>query len=59
MTKAYRWRVAAVVLIACAASIVLTFIVGSDPAVRAYQEVSARGEEVAPERMPAMSENGP
>ena len=44
------------VLICCAASIVLALIVGHDPAVRAYQEARARGEEVKPEPMPAMSE---
>ncbi len=35
---------------------VLALIVGRDPAVRAYQEARARGEEVTPERLPAMSE---
>ena len=45
-----------VVLIFCAASIVLALIVGRDPAVRAYQQAKARGEEVTPERVPAMSE---
>jgi EmrB/QacA subfamily drug resistance transporter len=44
------------VLICCAACIVLALIVGRDPAVRAYQEARARGEEVRPERLPAMSE---
>jgi EmrB/QacA subfamily drug resistance transporter len=44
------------VLICCAVSIVLALIVGRDPAVRAYQEARARGEEVAPERLPALSE---
>ena len=44
------------VLICCAASIVLALIVRRDPAVRAYQETRARGEEVTPERLPAMSE---
>ena len=45
-----------VVLICCAASIVLILIVGRDPAVRAYKEARARREEVTPEHMPAMSE---
>jgi EmrB/QacA subfamily drug resistance transporter len=45
-----------VVLIFCAASIVLALIVGRDPAIRASQEVRARGEEVMPERLPALSE---
>ncbi len=45
-----------VVLICCAASIVLALIVGRDPAVRAYQEARAHGEEVTPERVPVMSE---
>jgi EmrB/QacA subfamily drug resistance transporter len=44
------------VLIFCAAGIVLALIVGRDPAVLAYQEARARGEEVTPERVPAMSE---
>jgi DHA2 family multidrug resistance protein len=44
------------VLIICAASIVLALIIGHDPAVRAYQEARARGEEVTPEPMSAMSE---
>jgi EmrB/QacA subfamily drug resistance transporter len=44
------------VLICCAASIVLALIVGRDPAVRAYQEARARGEEVTLERLPALSE---
>ena len=44
------------VLICCAASIVLALILGRDPAVRAYQQAKARGEEVTPERVPAMSE---
>jgi EmrB/QacA subfamily drug resistance transporter len=45
-----------VVLIFCAASIVLALMVGRDPAVRAYQEARAHGEEVTPERVPALSE---
>jgi hypothetical protein len=45
-----------VVLLFCAASIMLALIVGRDPAVRAYQEARARGEEVRPERLPVMSE---
>jgi len=45
-----------VVLICCAASIVLALILGRDPAIRAYQEAKARGEEVTPERVPVMSE---
>jgi hypothetical protein len=45
-----------VVLIFCAASIVLALIVGRDSAVQAYQEARARGEEVKPEHVPAMSE---
>ena len=45
-----------VVLICCSASIVLAPIVGRDPAIRASQEAKARGEEVTPERLPAMSE---
>jgi EmrB/QacA subfamily drug resistance transporter len=45
-----------VVLIFCAASIVLALIVGRDPAIRASQEAKARGEEVMPERLPALSE---
>ena len=45
-----------VVLICCAASIVLALVVGRDPAVQAYQEAKARGEEVTPERVPVMSE---
>ena len=44
------------VLIICVASIALALILGRDPAVRAYQEARARGEEVAPEPLPAMSE---
>lgn len=44
------------VLIICAASIVLALIMGRDPAVQASQEARARGEEVTPERMLAMSE---
>jgi hypothetical protein len=44
------------VLIICVASIVLALILGRDPAVRAYQEVRARGEEVTPEPLPTMSE---
>jgi len=44
------------VLIICVASIMLALIVGRDPAVRAYQEARARGEEVTPEPMQAMSE---
>jgi MFS family permease len=35
---------------------VLALIVGRDPAVRAYQEARARGEEMRPERLPVMSE---
>ncbi len=45
-----------VVLIFCAASIVLALMVGRDPAIRAYQEAKARGEEVTPERVPALSD---
>lgn len=45
-----------VVLMCCAASVVLALIVGRDPAVRAYQEAKARGEEMTPERVPVMSE---
>ncbi len=45
-----------VVVIFCAASIVLALILGRDPAIRAYQQAKARGEEVTPERVPAMSE---
>jgi uncharacterized iron-regulated membrane protein len=45
-----------VVLIFCAASIVLALMVGRDPAIRAYKEAKARGEEVMPERVPALSE---
>ena len=45
-----------VVLICCAASIVLALIVGRDPAVRAYQVARAHGEEVTTERLPALSE---
>jgi hypothetical protein len=45
-----------VVLIFCAASILLALLVGRDPAVRAYQQARARGEEVTPERVPAISE---
>ena len=78
MTKASRWRVAAVIPIVGYLSdrvgtklvygltsagskgwgnaTVLALIVGRDPAVRAYQEARARGEEVTPERVPAMSE---
>jgi hypothetical protein len=44
------------VLLCCAASIVLALIVGRDPAVRAYQEARARGEEVTPEPLSALSE---
>ena len=44
------------VQIICVASIVLALILGRDPAVRAYQEVRARGEEVTPEPLPTMSE---
>jgi len=44
------------VLICCVVSIMLALIVGRDTAVRAYQEARARGEEVTPERLPAMSE---
>ena len=44
------------VLIICAASIVLALIMGHDSAVRAYQEAQARGEEVKPGHMRAMSE---
>jgi hypothetical protein len=46
------------VLIICATSIVLALIIGHDPAVRAYQEARVRGEEVTPERLLAMSEEG-
>jgi EmrB/QacA subfamily drug resistance transporter len=45
-----------VVLIFCAASILLALLIGRDPAVRAYQQARARGEEVTPERVPAISE---
>jgi EmrB/QacA subfamily drug resistance transporter len=45
-----------VVLIFCTASIVLALIVGRDPAVRAYQQAKAHGEEITQERVPAMSE---
>jgi hypothetical protein len=45
-----------VVLIICVASIMLALIIGHDPAVRAYQEARARGEEVTPEPLSAMSE---
>jgi hypothetical protein len=45
-----------VVLIFCAASIVLALMVGRDPAIRAYQQAKARGEEMTPERVPVMSE---
>ena len=34
----------------------LALVVGRDPAVRAYQEARARGEEVTPEHLPALSE---
>ena len=45
-----------VVLIFCAASIVLALIVGRDPAIRAYKQARERGEEITPEPVPAMSE---
>ncbi len=44
------------VLIFCTASIVLALVVGRDPAIRAYKQAKARGEEVTQERVPAMSE---
>ncbi|HEU0000486.1 MAG TPA: DHA2 family efflux MFS transporter permease subunit [Ktedonobacteraceae bacterium] len=44
------------VLVFCAASIVLTLVVGRDPAIRAYKEAKTRGEEVTRERVPALSE---
>ena len=44
------------VLIFCTASIVLALVVGRDPAIRAYKQAKARGEEVTQERVLAMSE---
>ena len=45
-----------VVLLFCAASIVLALIIGRDPAIRAYKQAKARGEEMTLERVPVMSE---
>jgi EmrB/QacA subfamily drug resistance transporter len=45
-----------VVLLFCAASIALALIVGRDPAIRAYKQAKARGEEITLERVPVMSE---
>ncbi len=45
-----------VVLLFCAASIVLALIVGRDPAIQAYKQAKARGEEMTLERVPVMSE---
>jgi EmrB/QacA subfamily drug resistance transporter len=45
-----------VVLIFCAVCIVLALIVGRDPAIEAYKQAKARGEDVQLERVPALSE---
>lgn len=45
-----------VVLICCAATVVLALIVGRDPAIEAYKQAKARGEEVVLERQPVLSE---
>jgi EmrB/QacA subfamily drug resistance transporter len=45
-----------VVLICCTATVVLALIVGRDPAIEAYKQARARGEEVVLERQPALSE---
>jgi EmrB/QacA subfamily drug resistance transporter len=45
-----------VVLICCAATLVLALIVGRDPAIEAYKEAKARGEEVTLERQTVMAE---
>lgn len=45
-----------IVLIFCAATIVLALIVGRDPAIEAYKKARARGEEVSLEPQPVMSE---
>ncbi len=44
------------VLIYCSATIVLALIIGRDPAIQAYKEAKARGEDVELERQPVLSE---
>lgn len=45
-----------IVLISCAALVVLALIVGRDPAIEAYKQAKARGEEVIREPQPVLSE---
>jgi EmrB/QacA subfamily drug resistance transporter len=45
-----------VVFICCTASIILALIVGRDPAIEAYKQAKARGEDVKVERAAVMSE---
>src|SRR5215469_1137859 len=45
-----------VVVIFCAASIVLALLVGRDPAIRALKQARARGEELTLEREPVLSD---
>ena len=45
-----------VVLVICAATVVLALIVGRDPAIEAYKKARARGEEVTLERQTVMAE---
>lgn len=45
-----------VIVIFCTVSIVLAFILGRDPALQAFKEARARGEEVVLEREPVLSD---
>jgi EmrB/QacA subfamily drug resistance transporter len=45
-----------VVLIGCAVTIILALIVGRDPAIEAYKQAKARGEDVTLERQAVMAE---
>ena len=45
-----------VVVIFCAVSILLALLVGRDPAIRAYRQARARGEEITLEREPVLSD---
>ncbi len=44
------------VLICCTVTVVLALVVGRDPAIEAYKQARARGEEVTLERQPVLSE---